>query len=87
MGAVDEALGQVELAVSGKVFGEALEDLLEDPAFDPPLITAVRRLIRRVPPWKIGPRRPGAKDPKRSVDDVTGRLPRTSRLFPSSPLA
>ena len=87
MGAVDEALGQVELAVRGEMVGEALEDGLEHAALDPTLIATVSPLVRRIAPRKIRPRRTCAENPQRGVDDVTRGLPRPARLLPRAPLA
>jgi hypothetical protein len=60
VGAINEALGQIELAPVGKVVGETLKDLLEDAACHPRLVAAMDRLICGISLRKLCPGRSGA---------------------------
>jgi hypothetical protein len=81
VGAVDEALREIELAVGGEMFSEALKNLREHAAFNPALIATMRSLVRRIPRRQVVPRCTGTKDPQRCVHDVARWLPRTASLL------
>ena len=57
MGAIDEALGQIELALVGEVVGETFEDLLEDSSGHPRLVAPMHCLICGEPLRQLRPRR------------------------------
>jgi hypothetical protein len=63
MGAVDESLGQVELACIAQVFRQGLKHFLEDTTLNPALESTVHRLIGRVAPWEVCPLRARAEHP------------------------
>jgi hypothetical protein len=48
VGAVDERLGQVQLAASFQVFGERMQDTIERAVLDPALKSPMTGLIRRI---------------------------------------
>jgi hypothetical protein len=71
MGAVDEGLGQIDLAAITQVRSECLEDLPEHSVLDPLLHPAVTRLVRRVFAGERLPRSSGPKDPQHPVENAT----------------
>jgi hypothetical protein len=71
VGAVDECLGEIELAALFEIFGERAEDAFERAVAHPVLKSAMAGLIRRIPRGHVLPRRAGAKDPQHAVQDVS----------------
>ena len=71
MGAIDEGLGQIDLAAVSQIFPERLEDFPEHAVLDPLLHPAVAGLVRRVFARQRLPRCPGPKDPEHSVENAT----------------
>jgi len=71
MGAVDEGLGQINLAALAQVFRERLEHLPEHALGDPFLHPAMTGLIRRVLTRKCFPRSSGPEDPQHSVENTS----------------
>jgi hypothetical protein len=80
VGAVDEGLGQVELAAVTKIFRQPPEHLLEDLALHPRLEAAMAGRRRRIATREVRPRRAGAKYPHDAVDDVTRISPGSATL-------
>ena len=78
MGAVNEGLGEVELAALNEVVGECLQDALQHFVFDPALESAKARRVRRIPAGHVRPRRAGAQDPQDAVKYITWIAPRSS---------
>jgi len=70
VGAVDECLGEIELAASLQVLCECVQDAIDRSVAHPVLKPPVAGLIGRISRWKIFPRRTGAKNPKHAVQDV-----------------
>src|SRR5665811_222408 len=70
MGAIDEGLGQINLAAITQVLGERLEDSPEHTILDPLLHSAVARLVRRVLARQCFPRSSGPEDPEHSVENA-----------------
>ncbi len=71
MGAVDECLGQVELAAPLEILGERMQNALECALAHPILKSAMAGLIRRIPRRHVFPRRAGPKDPQHAVQNVS----------------
>jgi hypothetical protein len=97
MGAIDEGLGQIDLAAIAKVLGERLEDLHEHSFVHPLLHAAVAGLVRRVFGGKRFPRRTRPQNPQHSVEDATrldaraslavlSRLPDRDQRLDNTPL-
>ena len=80
MGAVDVRLGQVQLAATAQVLGEAPQQPLEGAVTSPLLEAAMAGRRRWVPSRKIGPRRSGAKDPENGIQYVSRIAPRSTAL-------
>src|SRR5665647_496600 len=78
MGAIDESLGQIDLAAVSQVLCERLENLPEHSIRNPLLHPAVARLVRRVLAGQRSPRSSGPKDPEHSVENVARGNPRTT---------
>lgn len=72
MGPVDESLREVQLSTTTQVLGEGSKDPFESAIPDPALKPTVAGLVRRVAPWQIRPRSPGAKYPEHAIEDVPG---------------
>jgi len=70
VGAVDECLGQVELAAFLQVLGERSQHFLERPLAHPALESPMACLIRRIATRQVLPRRASPEDPKHAVHDV-----------------
>jgi hypothetical protein len=66
---VDEGLAQIDLAAIAEIFGEALQQPIESAASLPLLKPAMARLIRRIAPRQVRPRRAGAQHPQHPVQD------------------
>lgn len=71
MGAVDEGLGQIDLAAFTQVLCERLEDLPEDAVRDPLLHPAMTGLVRRVLTRQRLPRSSGPKNPEHPVENAS----------------
>ena len=71
MGAIDEGLGQIDLAAVTQVRCERLEDLPEHAVSDPLLHPAMTGLVRRILTWQRFPRSSGPKDPEHPVEDAS----------------
>ena len=56
-GRVDEGLTEIEFAAVAEILGEALQESIEPTAMLPLLKAAMTRLIGRIPPRQIVPRR------------------------------
>jgi hypothetical protein len=78
VGAVDERLGQVELAACDQIVGERLQHLLQNAGLNPTLEATEARRVRRVPSRHVGPRSAGPEDPQNAVEHVAGITPRPS---------
>lgn len=78
MGAIDEGLGQIDLAALTQVFRERLENLPEHALRYPFLHAAVTRLVRRVLTRQRFPRSSGPEDPEHSVENTSRFDPRTT---------
>jgi hypothetical protein len=81
VGAIDERLGEVELAAITQVGSEPPKKALEHAVLDPGLKPSVTRRRRRIPTGEIGPRRAGAQDPQHAVDDIARISPRSAALL------
>ena len=81
MGAVDEGLGQIQLAAVAQIFSEPAKHTLDRLLLDPALKSAVACLVRRIAPRQVSPRRASAKHPKHAVDDIPRFLPRTTAFL------
>lgn len=76
MAAVDERLGEIDLASFVQVSRERSEDPIEH-AFALPLLESLEaRRVRRIPTWHVGPRRAGAQHPENAVQHVARVAPR-----------
>src|ERR1700689_821436 len=71
MGAIDEGLGQIDLAAVPQVFCERLEDFPEHALRAPLLQAAMTGLVRRVLTRKRFPRSSGPKDPEHPVENAS----------------
>lgn len=71
MCAVDEGLGQIDLAAIAQILGERLEDLHEHSTLYPLLHSPMTRLVRRVFGGQRFPRRTRPQNPKHSLKDLT----------------
>jgi len=80
MGAVDECLGEVELAPLLKVASEREQNLIEHAFALPLLKTPMASLIRRIAPRQIRPRRARSQNPEYAVQHVARIAPRTATL-------
>ena len=80
MGAVDESLGEVQLAAIVQVFRQAMKEALEHAVFNPLLEPSVARRWRRIATRKIGPRCAGPKHPQHTVHHVARIAPRSTTL-------
>jgi hypothetical protein len=80
MGAVDVRLGEVQLAATAQVLGQAAQQALEGAVTSPLLKAAVAGRGRWIPPRKIGPRRTGAKDPENGIQHVSRIAPGPTAL-------
>jgi hypothetical protein len=72
MGAINEGLGQIDLAAITQVSSERFEDPPEHAVLYPLLHAAVARLVRRVLTRQRLPRRAGPQDPEHAVEHATG---------------
>jgi len=70
MGAVDEGLGEVELAATFEILGERMQHALEGAVADPVLKSPVTGLIRRISWRQILPGRTGAQNPEHAHQDI-----------------
>ena len=84
-GRVDEGFTEIEFAAVAEILGEALQQPIESAAPLPLLKAAMTRLIGRIPPRQIVPRRPGAQDPQHAVEDGAGIGPRASATIGPPP--
>lgn len=80
VGAIDEALCQVDLAAVPKVQCKRDEYLLDDSPLHPRLEAPMNRLIGRVATRKVGPLSPRAEDPQDAVHHRARVLPRATTL-------
>src|SRR5689334_21501524 len=71
MGAIDEGLGQIDLAAVTQVLCERLEDLPEHTVRNPLLHPAMTGLVRRVLTRQRLPRSSGPKDPEHPVENAS----------------
>ena len=71
MGAIDEGLGQIDLAALTQVFRERLENFPEHALHHPFLHSPVAGLVRRVLARKRFPRSSGPQDPQHSVENAS----------------
>lgn len=71
MGAVDEGLGQIDLAAVTQVRCERLEDLPEHALRDPLLHAAMTGLVRRVLTRQRFPGSSGPQDPEHPVENAS----------------
>ncbi len=78
MGAIDEGLGQINLAANTQVLRERFENSPEHAVRHPLLHSAVTRLVRRVLARKRLPRSSGPQDPKHSVENAASFDARTT---------
>jgi hypothetical protein len=78
VGAIDEGLGQIDLAAIAQILGERFDDFPEHARLDPLLHPTVNRLVRRVLTRKRFPRSSSPKDPEHSVEDATSINARTT---------
>src|SRR5262245_46280376 len=87
MGAVDVRLGEINAAAPAQILRKPAQQTLEDTVVDPTLKPAMARLIRRVAPRQICPRRAGAQNPQNSVENCSRRRERaTTATAASNPL-
>jgi hypothetical protein len=77
VGAIDEGLGQIDLAAVAQILGKRFDDLPEHARLDPFLHPTVNRLVRRVLARQCFPRRSGPQDPKHSIENTTSFDTRT----------
>lgn len=70
MGAIDEGLGQIDLAAITQVLCECLEDSPEHTVLNPLLHPAVTRLVWRVLARQCLPRCSSPEDPEHSVENA-----------------
>jgi hypothetical protein len=75
VGAIDVRLAEVHLAALAHIFGEPDQRLMEHAALDPRLEPTMARLIGRVTPRHVGPRRASPQNPKHAVDHVARVAP------------
>jgi hypothetical protein len=71
--AIDEGLGQIDLASRTQIVRESLEHFPEHTLGYPLLHPAVNRLIWRVLARECDPRCTGPKDPEHSVENIAWR--------------
>jgi hypothetical protein len=85
MGAIDERLGEIELAAVAQIGREPVEELLEDAVLHPGLEPPMARRWRWISARKVCPRCAGAEDPEHAVDDVTWVPPGAASLLRGTP--
>jgi hypothetical protein len=68
-GRIDESLAEIDFPAITKILGEALQQPIESSAPLPLLKPAMARLIGRIAPWQIRPRRARAQHPQHPVQD------------------
>ena len=78
MGAIDEGLGEVELAAFNEVVGERLQHALQHFVFDPALESSKAGRVRRIPAGHVRPRRASAQDPQNAVEYIARISPGAS---------
>lgn len=78
MGAINEGLGQINLAALAQVFCERLENLPEHALRDPLLHSAMTGLVRRILTWQRFPRSSGPEDPEHAVENASRLDARTT---------
>lgn len=71
MGAIDEGLGQIDLAALAQIFGERFKDPPEHALRDPFLHAAMAGLIGRIVARQCLPRCAGPEDPEDPVENAT----------------
>ena len=81
MGAIDVRLCQVELAAVSEVLCKFAKNALERVVFDPSLKATVARLVRRVAPRHVRPRRTGTEYPEHTIEHVTDFNVRAAALL------
>lgn len=81
MAAVDERLGEVDLAALVQVTSERGEDPIENSFALPLLETLEARRVRRIPTRHVGPRCAGPQHPEDPVKNVARISPRTPALL------
>jgi hypothetical protein len=77
VGAVNERLGEVELAALDEVVGKCLQDALQNLILDPALESSKARRVRRISARHVRPRSPGPKDPEDAIEYVARVAPRS----------
>jgi hypothetical protein len=82
VGAVDEALAQVDLADVAQVFREPAKHLSHRAVFHPALVATERRRVRAVARGEIGPRCARTKNPQHAVHHLARRPPWPTTLLP-----
>jgi hypothetical protein len=78
VGPVDESFRQIQLSATTQVLGKRSKDLLDSTVTDPALKPSVARLVRRIAPRQVRPRRARAKDPEHAIEDISRIAVRTT---------